>query len=220
MKKVLKGSMSIHREIRKNDFRVTIFGSARVKKGTAVYKQVHDLAKKIAQAEFDVITGGGPGLMEAANEGHAAGDGKQKSESIGLVIKLPWENEGNKFLEIQKKFDRFSERLDTFMALSNAIVVMPGGVGTCLEFFYSWQLIQVKHVQSVPIILVGKMWEELMAWVKKYPIKKGLISPNEANCIHIAKNNKEAMEIIMNEHKKFKKLGKSRQKRAIKYLEG
>ena len=155
--------------------------------------------------KFDLVTGGGPGLMEAANAGHEEGDKMHKSDNIGLIIKLPWENEGNKHLEIKKEYNKFSGRLDNFMALSSAIVIMPGGIGTCLELFYTWQLIQVGHIDPIPIILIGEMWEKQIAWVKKYPLKDKLISTKDLKCIHIAKNNEEAIKIIKRTHIAFKK---------------
>ena len=188
---------------------MSIFGSARTKPEDDLYQDVYDLAKAIGQQGFDIVTGGGPGMMEAANAGHAAGDPDMISDSIGLTIQLPWEAEGNKHLEIKKHFNKFSGRLDHFMALSNVMVVTPGGIGTCLELFYSWQLIQVKHVHPIPVILIGKMWEKLIDWVKKYPLKDGLISPEDLDQIHVVKNNKEAMQIIMDTHKKWKKSPKS-----------
>lgn len=192
-------------ELNQTDFRVTIFGSARIKGNAKTYKNVFSLAKTVAEHGFDVVTGGGPGLMEAANAGHAAGDKKNRSDNIGLAIKLPHEQHDNEFLELKRHFARFSDRLDNFMALSSCVVVMPGGVGTCLEFFYTWQLIQVKHINPIPIILVGNMWEKLLNWIKKYPLKNGLISPKEMDCVHIAKNNKEAMKIILKTHREFLK---------------
>ncbi len=141
--------------------------------------------------------------MEAGNAGHEAGDKEHKSDSIGLVIKLPWESSGNEHLEIEKSFDTFSKRLDTFMALSGVAIIMPGGIGTCLELFFTWQLLQVKHMKPIPIIVVGKMWEKLIDWIEKYPLKDGLISKKDMHFIHIVKNNKEAMEIILKAHKKF-----------------
>ena len=183
-------------ELAKNDFRVAIFGSARTKKEDKVYKRVFALAKKIGEENFDVITGGGPGLMEAANAGHEAGDPKHTSDNIGLTIQLPFEAKGNKFLEKRKHFHKFSGRLDHFMALSNAFVIMPGGIGTCLELFYSWQLVQVKHLNPVPIIVFGEMWEKLIDWVKEYPLEKGLISAGDLDNIYIVKSIDEAMDII------------------------
>jgi hypothetical protein len=199
-------------ELKCRDFRVAIFGSARLKKDDKIYKQVYDLAKEIGKHKFDVVTGGGPGLMEAANAGHEEGDKRGKADSIGLVIKLPWENKSNKHLEIKKEFNTFSKRLDTFMKLSSAIVLMPGGIGTSLELFYAWQLIQVKHVKPIPIILVGKMWEELIKWIKKYPLKNKLMSLNDMDTIYVAKNNKQAMKIISETYKHFRKPRKKTKK--------
>ncbi len=203
IKKVRSRRNSLLKELRRSDFRVTIFGSARTKPDDKIYIQVFNLAKEIGEQGFDVVTGGGPGLMDAGNAGHEAGDPKNHSDSIGLAIKLPHEQGDNKHLDLRKHFAKFSDRLDNFMALSSVVVVMPGGVGSCLEFFYTWQLIQVGHIHPIPIILVGKMWKKLMKWVKKYPLKDGLISPHEMTCVHIAKNNKEAMKIILKAHEKF-----------------
>lgn len=161
----------------------------------------------VAKHGFDIVTGGGPGMMEAANAGHNAGDGHHDSDNIGLTIQLPWESEANKHLEIKKHFNKFSGRLDTFMALSSVVVVTPGGVGTCLELFYTWQLVQVKHICPIPIILIGTMWKKLIDWVKKYPLAEGLISPQDMDCIHIVKNNAEAMKIINKTHAEMKKSG-------------
>lgn len=200
-----KTRLLLKKEIKKHDFRVTIFGSARIRKNDRIYKQVYALAKIIGEKKIDIVTGGGTGLMEAANAGHEDGDKGNKADSIGLVINLPWENKGNKHLEIKKRFNKFSNRLDTFVKLSKAVVIMPGGVGTCLEFFYSWQLMQVEHIKPIPIILIGKMWEELIKWIKEYPLKKGLISKKDVDNLHVAKNIEEAINIILKTYKKFKK---------------
>ncbi len=193
----------------KEEFRVAIFGSARIKETDRIYKNVFDLAKSIGEKNHHLVTGGGPGLMEAANAGHEAGDPQNTSDNIGLLIELPWESKGNPHLEIKKEFNKFSDRLDTFMALSNVMVVVPGGIGTLLELAYSWQLIQVKHINPIPIILIGEIWKSLIDWVKKYPLKMGLICPEDLDCIHIVKNNKEAMKIIEKTYSSFKK-GKTR----------
>lgn len=191
-------------ELKKHEFRVAIFGSARIQKNDKIYKFVFNLAKQIGKNRFDLLTGGGPGLMEAANAGHAVGDPSKSADNIGLAIELPWEADTNKHLEIKRHFNKFSKRLDNFMALSSVVVVTPGGIGTCLELFYTWQLIQVRHIFPIPIIVVGKMWEELIKWVKKYPLKEGLVSPGDMSSIHIAKDNRQAMKIIMETFKGFK----------------
>ncbi|MEK7672565.1 MAG: LOG family protein [Patescibacteria group bacterium] len=201
---MLRNLKTVQKELKHHDFRVAIFGSARIAPDDKIYKSVFALAKEIGKHGFDMVTGGGPGIMDAANAGHQAGDTKNLSDDIGLPIYLPWENEANKHLEIKKNFKKFSSRLDHFMALSSVVVVMPGGIGTCLELFYTWQLIQVKHIYPIPIILVGEMWEELIKWIKKYPLKTGLISPPDLDHIFIAKTNKGAMEIILKTYKAFK----------------
>ena len=199
------GSHTFRNELKRKDFRVTIFGSARIKEDEKIYKQVFNLAKDLGKHRFDVITGGGPGLMEAANAGHEAGDKENFSDSIGLAIKLPHEQFDNPHLDLSRHFAKFSDRLDNFMALSSIVVVMPGGVGSCLEFFYTWQLIQVGHIHPIPIILVGKMWKKLMKWVKKYPLKMELISPKEMIGIHVVNDNEQAMKIIMKTHEEYLK---------------
>lgn len=135
-------------------YRVTIFGSARISEGDEAYRDVYDIARGLAAEGFDIVTGGGPGLMRAANSGSkSVSNGGQ---SIGLNIKLPHEQCPNPYLDIKEEFDRFSGRLDAFMAMSDAVVVAPGGIGTMLELFYSWQLVQVQHLCETPIILSAK----------------------------------------------------------------
>lgn len=202
-KSAKSNSQNLKSYIDKHHFRVAIFGSARINEANGVYREVFDLANRIGKKNYDIITGGGPGLMLAASEGHQAANPGHEADSIGFTISLPWEVKENTHLDILKNFDRFSDRLDHFIALSNVFVVMPGGIGTCLELFYVWQHIQVKHISEMPIILVGKMWKELIGWIKKYPIKDGLISPKDLTCLHIVKNNREAMKIIDEEHRKF-----------------
>jgi len=194
----------LQEDTKHNHFRVTIFGSARIKKGDHWYKEVFHLAKNIAKQDVDIVTGGGPGIMEAANEGHYAGRRPESNaHSIGMTIQLPWENEPNEYLDVQRHFHRFSNRLDYFMALSHVVVVMPGGIGTCLELFYTWQLTQVHHMLKIPIILRGRMWNGLVEWVKKEPVARGLVSPEDMDNIYVVKNSDEALEIIYEYHQKF-----------------
>jgi len=165
-------------------YRIAIFGSARIKEGDQVYEEVYSISRGLAEAGFDIVTGGGPGLMQAANSGHrSVANG---THSIGLNIKLPFEQEGNKFLDINREFDRFSERLDTFMSLSDAVVVATGGIGTLLELFYSWQLTQVEHICETPIILYGEMWTGLLEWLKGEVMSRGLFDQKEIrNVFHL-----------------------------------
>jgi hypothetical protein len=206
------------KDIYRKHFRVAIFGSARIKPGGQLYKNVFNLAKNIGEHGFDIVTGGGPGLMEAANAGHESGDPHRHADSIGLTIRLPKECKGNSHLEIRKHFNKFSARLDHFMALSNVVVVMPGGIGTCLELFYTWQLTQVKHICPIPIILVGELWEKLLNWVIDYPLRLNYVSPPDLRNIYIAKNNREAFKIIKKAHELFEELGENACLNADQYL--
>ena len=181
-------------EIGTDYFRVSIFGSARIKPKTEEYMQVYDLAKKLVKNNVDIVTGGGPGLMEAANAGAKAGS--TKSKSFGLHIDLPFEASPNKHLDVTYHHKRFSSRLDEFMRISHAVIVTPGGIGTILELLYTWQLIQVNHISKRPIILVGDMWNGLFKWMKSEPLKKHLIDSSDFNNIKIVQNIDEVIILL------------------------
>ncbi|NJL85955.1 MAG: LOG family protein [Leptolyngbyaceae cyanobacterium SM1_1_3] len=184
-------------------FRVAIFGSARIHAGDSIYEQVRRLARLLGREGMDVVTGGGPGLMEAANRGHKEGRADPASKSYGLSIKLPFEEGVNDHVDIKREFDRFSDRLDHFMSLSNAVVVAPGGVGTLLEMVYTWQLMQVEHICNIPIILVGEMWADLLAWVRQWPLQKQLIDPKDYELLFLVHNCDQAFEILRDTHQNF-----------------
>jgi uncharacterized protein (TIGR00730 family) len=190
-------------ELDNSHFRVAIFGSARIGKDDTNYRLVFNLAKLIAGHGIDVVTGGGPGLMDAASSGHHVGNRGGASHSIGLNIRLPFEQSDADHLDIKKDFSHFSDRLDHFMVLSNAIVVAPGGVGTLLELFYSWQLMQVKHICNVPIVLLGQMWLGLMEWVRKWPLENGLLDQQDLELSFVAKSCDEAFTVIREAHDAF-----------------
>lgn len=204
-------SLNLEKELKNNRFRVSIFGSARIKPGDKIYEEVYDLAERIGSRGYDVVTGGGPGLMEAANSGHMVGDAKNRANSIGLVIHLPFESKGNKHLEIRRRFMHFSKRLDTFLSLSHVMVVTTGGIGSMLELYYMWQHLQVHHVAYKPIILIGKMWQDLIDWMKKDVLPGNLVSPDDFNYIYIARDNDQAMSMIDTFHKLYEKEGTLRQ---------
>ena len=165
-------------------YRVAIFGSARIKEHDDAYNDVYAIARGMAESGFDVVTGGGPGIMQAANAGHKSVP--TDAHSVGLNVTLPFEQEANKYLDIKKEFDRFSGRLDAFMSLSDAIIVATGGIGTLLDLFYSWQLIQVQHICETPIILFGEMWGGLVGWMREEVLSRGLFDKNDLhNIIHI-----------------------------------
>jgi len=105
---------------------------------------------------------------------------------------------------MKKDFQRFSARLDYFMQLSNAVVVAPGGVGTLLEFLYTWQLVQVEHVYDIPIIMLGEQWKSLIEWIKKGPLKHGLLKESDLDSIYVVKNADEAVKILKASYQMYK----------------
>lgn len=189
----------------KKRFRVVIFGSARIEKGDPCWDLIYDLAKKIAEEGMDVVTGGGPGLMNAASEGHNAGDIGKNIQSIGLQIILPKRQVDAEHLDIKKEFSSFSERLDNFIELANVVVVAQGGVGTMLEFLYAWQLMQVKMIQHIPIILLGEMYPDFIKWARKWLLGNRFIDQKDLDLLFLAKNNEEVLIIIKKAYEKFKK---------------
>jgi|TARA_Y100000031_G_C8207001_1_gene379109 hypothetical protein len=190
----------------RDHFRVAIYGSARIKKGDPRYKLIHTLSKMIAKENLDIVTGGGTGLMDAANRGHHAGRSKKShSLSFGLTIHLPKEQRKSYHLDIEREFHKFSSRLDHFILLSNVVVVAPGGVGTLLELMYTWQLVQVKQVCNIPIILLGDTWDGFIEWIKSVPLRNKFLDKKELAMLFPAKNATEAMEIINAAHKEYKK---------------
>lgn len=188
-------------------FRVCIFGSARIKADDQIYKTTEELARLLGHEGIDVLTGGGPGLMEAANRGLLAGrqGSGSKSKSFGISIELAFEQRPNEHLDIKHHHNKFSSRLDDFMRLSHAVVVTPGGIGTLLELYFSWQLLQVGHLADRPIILLGrKFWGEILEWMKNVQVQAGLVSDGDFRWISVVDTPQEALEIIQLEHRKFK----------------
>lgn len=159
-------------------FRVCIFGSARIKSDSFYYRQAFELAYNLANRGCDIVTGGGPGLMEAANAG--AKKAGNSSRSYGLAIKLPFESDANSHLDVEYQHQRFSSRLDEFMRMSQAVVMTPGGIGTLLELFYTWQLIQVQHISKRPIYLLGEAyWRGILEWLQEVPLQEGLFDQKD-----------------------------------------
>jgi uncharacterized protein (TIGR00730 family) len=150
------------RPARHERYRVAIFGSARARPGTFVYEEVKRAAAALTGMGCDIVTGGGPGLMQAANEGAASAGGGQRS--MGIRVELPFEQKANPFVEQVFRHKTFFSRLHHFVIASDAFVVAPGGIGTVLETLMIWQLLQVRHVEDVPLILVGPMWRDLVEW--------------------------------------------------------
>jgi hypothetical protein len=145
-------------------YRVTIFGSARARPGTFGYDETRRAAAALAAMGCDIITGGGPGLMQAANEGAATAAGR--TQSVGIRVDLPFEQEVNAFVTDAFEHRTFFTRLHQFVLTSDAFLVAPGGIGTVLETLMIWQLLQVKHLEDTPLVLVGRMWPGLIEWAR------------------------------------------------------
>ena len=147
-------------------YRVTIFGSARIQPNDSLYTQVRELSSRLSAMGCDIVSGGGPGLMQAANEGENLGDPNNETRSIGVRVELPFEDGANPYVEKAFTHQTFFTRLHHFVQLSNAFIVVNGGIGTTLEALMIWQLLQVRHTDDVPLIFVGQMWEGLLDWAK------------------------------------------------------
>lgn len=187
-------------------YRVTIFGSSRIRPGDELYLEVRRLAERLAGMGCDIVTGGGPGLMQAANEGARRGDPENRTRSFGLPIELPREEEPNPFVEKLYRHRTFFSRLHHFVRLSSAFIVVRGGIGTLLETAMIWQLCQVKHVQDVPLILIGDMWTELVAWAKEHMLSDGLelAAPEDLEIPYSVANVDEACELIAERVARFR----------------
>jgi uncharacterized protein (TIGR00730 family) len=152
------------RPSRHDRYRVTIFGSARARPSGFAYEETKRAAAALAELGCDIITGGGPGLMQAANEGAASYSGR--SQSVGIRVDLPFEQEVNSFVGQAFEHRTFFTRLHQFVLTSDAYIVAPGGIGTVLETLMIWQLLQVNHLQNTPLLLVGRMWPGLVSWAR------------------------------------------------------
>ncbi|WP_046745612.1 LOG family protein [Kordia zhangzhouensis] len=182
---------------------VSIFGSARTKPDNKYYQLAQKIAQKIVDHGYGVITGGGPGIMEAGNKGaHLAG-----GTSVGLNIVLPFEQHDNPYIDADKNinFDYFFVRKVMFVKYSQGFVVMPGGFGTLDELFEAITLIQTKKIDKFPIILVGtEFWSGLMDWVKETLLDRfANISPGDLDLIHIVDNEDEVLDILDAFYRKY-----------------
>jgi uncharacterized protein (TIGR00730 family) len=193
-------------QIPKRDrYSVTIFGSARLPKDSPIYAGVHDLAAELAQMGCDIITGGGPGLMEAANQGSVVADPHDQTQSIGIRVNLEFEQDVNPFVEQVYQHRTFFSRLHHFVLRSDAFVVVPGGIGTTLEASMIWQLLQVRNLHQTPLIMVGPMWSEFVNWAKTYMVDGDLSMASAADmeiptCVA---GFDEAIALLKTDHQKW-----------------
>ena len=185
-------------------YRVSIFGSSRIRRGDPIYEEVKTLSTQLAAMGVDIVTGGGPGLMEAANAGAVEGQIETKSRSFGLAIHLPTEEQANPFVDKVFRHRTFFSRLHHFIRLSSAFIVMPGGIGTALELFMVWQLLQVKHMKEHPLILVGTMWPGLIDWMQATMVERGLVSPSDFDTIKVVGSSDAAIPIIRESYERWR----------------
>ena len=180
---------------------VSIFGSARTQPDHAYYKLATDVSAAVAKAGYGVITGGGPGIMEAANKGAQEADGP----SVGLNIALPFEQSSNPYIDKDKNisFEYFFIRKVMFVKYAQAFVVFPGGFGTLDELFESLTLIQTKKITRLPIVLVGtKFWGGLIDWIQNVLIENKLISPEDLDLFSVVDTREEVLSCLENFHTK------------------
>jgi uncharacterized protein (TIGR00730 family) len=171
---------------------VSIFGSARTKPGTRYYKMAHDIAFKLSKQGFSVITGGGPGIMEAANRGAKAAGGN----SIGLNIKLPHEQKPNDFQDIAINFHYFFVRKFMFVKCASAYVILPGGFGTMDELFEALTLIQTDKIKDFPVVLVGSaFWKPMLSFIK-HMVREKTVSPEDLNLLYLTDDLDEVCSIV------------------------
>ena len=179
-------------------YRVTIFGSSRMQEGDPLYEDVRRLASELASMGCDIVTGGGPGLMQAANEGESLGDPGGRTRSYGLNIDVPREQGANPFVDRAYMHRTFFTRLHHFVRLSHAFVVVPGGIGTSLEALMIWQLLQVRHMRDIPLLMVGEMWHDLADWARRHMQDgdRDLADPADLEIPHCVESVDDAVEIV------------------------
>lgn len=178
---------------------VSIFGSARTPENHPYYKLTEEIARELSDAGFSVVTGGGPGIMEAGNKGAYSG----KSPSIGLNIQLPHEQSGNNYQDISLSFRHFFSRKVMFVKYAAAYVVMPGGFGTLDELAEILTLVQTNKTRHIPIILVHKpFWEGLIDWFEKSLVQEKMINPEDLNLFQLIDSPQKIAEAIFNHYEK------------------
>ncbi len=173
---------------------VSVFGSARFNEQHPMYTQARAMGKALVEAGFGVVTGGGPGIMEAANRGAI----DAKGVSVGLNIELPFEQKGNPYTTISVNFRYFFVRKTMFVKYSNGFVIFPGGFGTLDELFEALTLVQTKKIKRFPIVLFGKAyWSGMMDWIKGTLLAEGTISPEDMNLLVMTDSVEDARDMLV-----------------------
>ena len=172
---------------------VTVFGSARIGPADPDYESARECGRRLAEAGFAVVTGGGPGVMEAANRGAKERGGL----SVGFNIQLPHEQHENPYLDIELTFNHFYARKTMFVKAAEGFVIFPGGFGTLDELFESLTLIQTDKVRAFPVVLIGtSYWAGLLDWIAQRPLATGKISPEDVDLLHVTDDVDDAVERI------------------------
>jgi uncharacterized protein (TIGR00730 family) len=172
---------------------VSVFGSARVKPGTLYWKLAEETARLLSDAGFAVVSGGGPGIMEATNKGAFEGAGL----AVGLNIELPREQFGNRFQDVSLRFKHFFTRKVMFAKVATAYIVMPGGYGTLDELYEALTLVQTGKTRQMPIILVHEpFWRGLMEWMREQLVADGMIDENELDLLQVCNQPQEVVDTI------------------------
>jgi uncharacterized protein (TIGR00730 family) len=194
------------RPSQREHYRVTIFGSARTHPDHWVYAEVKRMSAALAAMGCDIVTGGGPGLMQAANEGARSANAAERVQSMGIRVELPFEQEVNPFVEQAYEHQSFFSRLHHFVLVSDAFIVVPGGIGTVLESMMIWQLLQVRHMHDTPLIFVGGMWEELVNWARTYMLrpKFELANPEDMEIPQCVDDADAAIALMREYHARWK----------------
>ena len=185
---------------------VSVFGSARVHEGHPAYEQAREVGKRLAEAGFAVVTGGGPGVMEAANRGAREGGGL----SVGFNIELPHEQHANPYLDIGLTFKHFYARKTMFVKAAEGFVIFPGGFGTLDELFESLTLIQTGKVLHFPVVLFdSSFWQPLVDWIGRGPLAEGMVSPEDVELLQITDDPGNAVKAIVDGYERRSAAGAS-----------
>jgi uncharacterized protein (TIGR00730 family) len=170
-----------------------------------VYDEVKRMAAALSELGCDIVTGGGPGLMQAANEGAAEMRAAGRVHSIGVRVELPFEQEANPFVEQAYQHQSFFSRLHHFVLISDAFIVAPGGIGTVLESMMIWQLLQVRHLHGTPLIFAGPMWAGLVEWAQRSMLRTGfeLANPEDMSIPRCVNTAEEAIAVVREHHARW-----------------
>jgi uncharacterized protein (TIGR00730 family) len=194
------------RPSKREHYRVTVFGSARTQPGNWVYQEVKRMSAALSAMGCDIVTGGGPGLMQAANEGARESAAAERVHNIGIRVTLPFEQAANPYVDEVFEHQTFFTRLHHFVLTSDAFIVAPGGIGTVLESMMIWQLLQVRHLHDTPLIFAGPMWKGLVDWAQGAMLRPGfeLASAQDMQIVRCVAGAEEAIEIVREHHARWR----------------